>query len=226
MNRYNMFYQVHKGLRAMLYNTACTLQQTDFFNEAEADAAIAMVEEVAELFDEHAHTEDHFVLEALQEKEPAVSALFEQEHVQDHELSNRLRSLLQIFKHADTAEHLTHAGGAIRIAFTEFLVFNLQHMAKEEAALNEILWKHFTDQQLQEITRSIVTNIPPAQMARFSKWMMAALSNTEISDWLKEVKNNAPSFVFENMLALAEQEISVARWNTIRETMTEGAMLA
>ena len=35
MNRYNIFYQVHKGLRELLYNTASRLQQTDFTNAEE-----------------------------------------------------------------------------------------------------------------------------------------------------------------------------------------------
>ena len=38
MKRYNLFYQIHKGLRTMLYETAIGLQQTDFCNEEETDA--------------------------------------------------------------------------------------------------------------------------------------------------------------------------------------------
>ncbi|MBL0359332.1 MAG: hypothetical protein IPP72_21820 [Chitinophagaceae bacterium] len=226
MNRYNMFYQVHKALRAMLYTTAITLQQTDFFNEEEANASIKMVQETVGLFDEHAHTEDHFVLSAIEIYEPSAAALFEEEHVQDHVLSNQLRSLLNIFRHTETEAAIIQAGGAVRLAFTEFMVFNLQHMAKEESKLNHLLWKHFTDEQLKGITQTIITGLPPEKMIRFSAWMMKGLSNHEIINWLKEIKNNAPEFVFNSMLSLAEKELPAARWNQVQGNITEGAMLA
>jgi len=226
MNRYNMFYQVHKGLRAMLYTTAITLQQTDFNNEEASGTSMKMVDEVVDLFDEHAHTEDHFVLAAIEAFEPSAAALFEEEHVQDHELSNRLRSLLFIFRNSNIEEDLYHTGGAIRLAFTEFMVFNLQHMAKEESKLNQLLWKHFSDDQLKSITQSIITNLNPEKMARFSVWMMRGLSNNEIISWLKEIKNNAPEFVFNSMISLAEKELTEERWNNVQGCITEGAMLA
>ena len=56
--------------------------------------------------------------------------------------------------------------------------------------------------------------------------MMRGLSCTEIINWLKEVKNNAPDFVFNGMLRLAEKELTSNRWNTVQEGITEGAMLA
>lgn len=226
MNRYNIFYQVHKGLRVLLYTTATTLQQTDFYNEEEANASMKLVAETVDLFDEHAHTEDHFVLPAIEMHEPTAAAMFEEEHVQDHVLSNQLRSLLNIFRHSGSEAETLQTGGAIRIAFTEFMIFNLQHMAKEESKLNNLLWKHFTDEQLKGITQTIITNIPPDKMMIFSAWMMKGLSNNEIINWLKEIKNNAPEFVFNAMLNLAEKELTAARWNNVQASITEGAMLA
>ena len=37
MKRYNIFNQVHKGLRALLYETIIKLQQTDFTDTEDAD---------------------------------------------------------------------------------------------------------------------------------------------------------------------------------------------
>lgn len=226
MNRYNIFYQVHKGLRAMLFATGTALQQTDFLNEEESGDILKQVNEVLDLFDEHAHTEDNFVLNAIAAHEPSVAALFEEEHVQDQELSNRLRSLLIILNHTNSMEERAQLSGAIRCAFIEFMVFNLQHMAKEESKLNSLLWKHFSDKALQEITGKILAHIPPETMQKYSMWMMRALSNSEITCWLKEIKDNAPGFVFNGMLVLAENELSPERWHLVQASITEGAMLA
>lgn len=73
MKRYNIFYQVHKGLRAMLYETAIQLQQTDFSNADEA-GNIIRIKEVVELFDKHAHSEDNNILNAIESLKPSASA--------------------------------------------------------------------------------------------------------------------------------------------------------
>jgi hemerythrin-like domain-containing protein len=210
----------------MLYATGTALQQTDFLKEESSGDILNQLNEVLDLFDEHAHTEDNFVLAAIEVYEPSVAALFEEEHVQDQELSNRLRSLLIILNNTTSIDERVQVSGAIRCAFIEFMVFNLQHMAKEESKLNSLLWKHFSDEALQEITQKILVHIPPATMEKYSKWMMRALSNSEIIHWLKEIKDNAPGFVFNGMLSLAENELSPERWHLVQANITEGAMLA
>jgi hypothetical protein len=217
MNRYNIFNQIHKGLRAFLYETANLLQQTDFTIAEEANIATHQLTEVLELFDKHADTEDHFILPVLEQFEPAVSSLFAEEHIQDHALSNRLRSLLNIFADAETADEQIQAGSAIKVSFVEFMVFNLNHMAKEESELNRLLWKYQTDGQLMTINQAIVAKVLPEDMARYAKWMMRGLNNTEISHWLQEVKNNAPTFVFHSLIEMAETELPEARKSVVLE---------
>ena len=40
MSRFNIFNQIHKALRAMLYDTSLTLQQTYFGDAEEAETAL------------------------------------------------------------------------------------------------------------------------------------------------------------------------------------------
>src|SRR5512145_880463 len=124
MERYNIFYQIHKGLRALLYETALRLQQTDFDLTEEADEAIASLTEVIALFEKHAHTEDTYILDPLEAREPAVAALFGHDHEKDHQLGERLSSLLVMLRHTLPANERKLIGSAIRLAFVEFMVFN------------------------------------------------------------------------------------------------------
>ncbi|MES2848907.1 MAG: hypothetical protein V4685_07615, partial [Bacteroidota bacterium] len=183
-------------------------------------------DDVLSLFDKHANTEDYFIIPAIEKHAPSVATLFEEEHVLDHELSSKLRSLLSIFRHTNAADEKEAIGGAIRYAFIEFMIFNLQHMAKEESKLNELLWENFSDDELKTITQEILGYLPPDTMAQYSTWMIRGLSNNEIKGWLMQVKNNAPEFVFAGLLAMAEKELPTHRWGNIQETITEGAMLA
>lgn len=89
MLRFNSFNMIHKALRAMLYDTALTLQQTDFTDAMEAETALSKVEDVIHQFEQHAHHEDTFMLPAIEKFAPQVVEDFEKEHVEDLELGNR-----------------------------------------------------------------------------------------------------------------------------------------
>jgi hemerythrin-like domain-containing protein len=226
MKRYNIFYQVHKGLRALLYETAIQLQQTDFSNEKEANFIAARISEVVELFDKHAHSEDNNILNTIESLEPSVASLFAEEHIKDHALSNRLTAIINMFNATGNDAEKEELGSALRAAYTEFVAFNLQHMAKEESQLNQLLWKHFSDEELHAITIQIISKIPASQLNAFNVWMMRGLSNNEIIYWLKQVKNTAPDEVFNGMMQLAEAELPYDRYSIVTESLTEGAMLA
>ena len=91
----------------------------------------------------HAAHEDHFILPAIQQYEPSLADLFALEHIKDHSLSEKLRDLLVVHNHAVKPEVKIETGQAISRAFQEFMVFNLEHMSKEETVLNEILWRYY-----------------------------------------------------------------------------------
>ena len=226
MKRYNIFNQIHKGLRALLYETIIKLQQTDFTDAEDADEAVQQVKIILDLFDEHAHTEDTFILPAIVEYEPSVVDVFAQEHVQDLALSNKLNGLLQAFSLTISPDAKREIGTAISNAVFEFMLFNLAHMKKEEDVLNKLLWRYYTDEVLHGITMNIIANVAADKMPLYNKWMMRGLSNTEIIGWLKQVKNNAPEFVFNSYVDLAVNELAECRWQKVQEQLTEGAMLA
>jgi hypothetical protein len=226
MNRYNLFYQVHKGLRAMLYETSLCLQQTDFCNTDEAEISLAQLQTVIELFDKHAHTEDTIVFAAIQKNEPALINTFEKEHDEDHAFGQRLNGIVTAFNHAIASDDKMAIGAELNQAFIDFMIFNLKHMAREEDIINKALWKYYTDAELHNITLQIVGGMPPQIMAQYNKWMIRGLSNNEIVGWLKEVKNTAPDFVFQSLMQTAEQELNIHRLQLVQEAITEGAMVA
>jgi hemerythrin-like domain-containing protein len=226
MNRYNIFYQVHKGLRAMLYETAIAFQQTDFTNAEDAETLLAQLEIVIDLFDRHAHSEDTKVFIAIEQFEHSLVNTFNGEHEEDHGLGIRIRGLITEFANAVSVEDKINSGFALNNAFVDFMIFNLRHMAKEEDVINKALWKYYSDIELQGITQQILAGIPAAAMGQYSRWMMRGLSNNEITGWLKEIKDNAPDFIFQSHMQMAAQELTPQRWKLVQESITEGAMIA
>lgn len=225
MNRYNIFGMIHKGLRAMLYDTAIRLQQTDFNEQEQCTGILNQVSEVLSLFEKHADTEDNFILNRLHSTDPAIAGMFEEEHIEDYVLTRNLRQIILTYEAAHTEEERIAGGEQIRKAFVAFLIFNLKHMDKEENELNLILWKHFTDEQLHRITEEIIAHVPTYSLASYNYWMLRGLSNYEISRWLSQVKDEAPQELFRSLLGMAYDTLPSERWDRIQAEITEGAML-
>lgn len=224
--RFNIFNQIHKALRALLYDTSLTVQQSNFANPEEVAIALDKIRKALDIFDKHAAHEDKHVLPAIQQFEPSMVDAFEQEHVEDHALAEKLRALISDFGKAETPTKQLVTGKEIMHAFNAFLSFNLDHMAKEESVINDRLWRYYNDQEIMEISQKILADIDQDEMAFASAWMMKGLSNAEITSWLKSVQSNAPEFMFNALFATAEKELSPQRFRKVLENLTEGAMLA
>ncbi len=224
--RFNIFNQIHKALRALLYDAALTVQQTNFANAEEAETALEKIKSVLGIFDKHADHEDHFVLPAIHQYEPSLVDSFEQEHVEDHQLAENLRILMAGFANIGTTEAKLLTGHSILHSFIAFMSFNLDHMAKEETVLNERLWRYYSDAELLELNEKIVAAIEPEEMAFTAAWMMKGMNNAEITGWLKAVQKNAPEVVFSCLFSIAEKELPYDRFRKILEDLTEGAMVA
>lgn len=226
MQRYNIFNQIHKGLRTMLYDTALSLQHTVFANTDNANETLEKLEQAIHVFHSHAEHEDGFVLPAVKKHVPSLVNEFESEHEKDELLSVSLRNLISAYNLSGNDEARTAAGYAITMAFNEFIAFNLYHMNKEEDKINKVLWEYYTDAELTGITQAIIASIPPDDMTIETRWMIKGLNNNEITNWLSAVKNDAPDVVFKSLLSVAETELPEQRWNEIKECMMEGAMMA
>jgi hemerythrin-like domain-containing protein len=226
MQRYNIFFPVHKGLRALLCETTQLLQQTNFTDADEAADAIERVKIVVDLFESHAHKEDNYVFAAINNYEPSVVAAFEAEHEEDHALGENLQNWITAFEYAVAPSAKHTIGEDLTKSFIQFMVFNLRHMAKEEQVISPILWRYYTDSELHDITLKIMKAVPSHEMSFFSRWMVRGLNNTEILFWLKGVKNTAPQPAFEALLSVAERELHPHRWGFVQESLTDGAMVA
>jgi len=221
MQRFNPFNMIHKALRALLYDTALSLQQTYFADAQESESALTKVETVIAQFDQHAFHEDSYVLPAIKLYAPALVDAFEAEHEKDHALGEKLKHLLDMFRATSSAEERIVCGSAITQAFREFMIFNLEHMSKEEVEINKVLWENFTDAELMEINGRIVASIPEEEKLVSSKWMMRGVNKAEAIAWLKGVRKMAPTFVFDSLFELTETELPQKIRREVRDSVME-----
>jgi hypothetical protein len=112
-----MFHQIHKGLRALLYETALQIQHTDFWNIDETEGVIDRINDVISLFESHAHHEDTYVFPAVEKYDPAIADAFEQEHVKVHLLAQMLDEAISQYKSSAVITEKAEAARKVQFAF-------------------------------------------------------------------------------------------------------------
>src|SRR5439155_17750015 len=112
-------------------------------------------------------------------------------------------------------------GKQLTSAFIQFMIFNLNHMAKEEDILNEILWRYYSDAEIKKIEAVIRQNAPTKKQPFVVKWMLRGLSNKEVISWLKSLQPQLPAPVFDGILTLAEAELPTTRFQQIAAHFSE-----
>lgn len=218
MQRYNVFNQIHKGLRGVLYNTALQIQQTDFTGP-EADATIDQLQQVLLFFDTHAEHEDAFILPHIEKHNPELMDELEKDHVVDHRLTQTLFENIEEWKGATSPDQKELIGQRIFFAFNEFIAFNLYHMNKEENVLMYLLWKHYTDAEIHQMEVQIIQSIPPQTLFAESRWMMRSINDREVIGWLSGMRQGAPAEVFNSFLQMAEDELPANRLTKIHSAL-------
>lgn len=226
MTRYNLFHKIHKGLRALLYDTSLLLQRTDFTMEDEAKEALGRVQFVLSLFDEFQHSEDTYILPVMMTYEPGVADAFEQDHEEAYLLAGKLEELITNFRKASLPLEQVAISSELVAQFEEFVLFNILHMTREEQLANKMLWRYYTDAELQKIAWKIIDSTESTTVMPYGKWMLRGLNNNEIVRWLKEVKSTAPEMAFRSLLKTAEHELHPSRWNRLQDVLTAGTFLA
>ncbi|AKD54059.1 hemerythrin domain-containing protein [Spirosoma radiotolerans] len=208
--RYNVFNQIHKGLRGMLYDTARCIQQTDFA-QPEAEATVNQLEQVLRFFDEHAENEDQFILPKIRQHNAQLIDELEKDHDIDHRLTETLFEHIKDWRTNPSAITRETIGQRIGYAFNEFIAFNLYHMNKEENVLMYLLWKHYSDAEIRQMEAQILQSIPLPTLLAESRWMMRSINDNEVITWLLGVKKEAPAPVFETFLGIARDELPSER---------------
>lgn len=217
--RFNPFGQIHKGLRALLYDTALLLQHTHFTREEETAKATERVRLVAMMFEDHAFVEDNYVFPMITPYAPEVVEDFEAQHVMDHQIGELLLKAVNQLEEAAAPEEKILAGIELQHQFNAFLAFNVEHMKKEETIVNAVLWKYYTDEQLAQKVQEISGKVEPEKNAIVTEWMLRGMASQEIVTWYSGIKRKAPPQVFEMFCDMAFSVLPEARWTKIREQL-------
>jgi hypothetical protein len=213
-NRLDLYRNIHKGIRVMLFDLVQTSGRTDFTDVTEVSALRASVRDIFELLESHAHNEDAHVMPLLHASAPVLAHEFAAAHEdQEARLPGLLAALETIDPSAPDAEQKGHA---FAVQLSRVAGELLTHMADEELELNTALWSAYSDEELHAAEQRLVSSIPPEKMARYLRWMLPSMNPGERATFLSMM----PPPVFGFVRELAKQVLSPAEDAKLEQALT------
>jgi hemerythrin-like domain-containing protein len=107
------------------------------------------------LFKEQVKNETSYLLPLVFEYEPSIWDVYTRGHQKAANLARNLESDIQSYKKSKEADDKSAAIELIKKAYQEFMQFNFIHMDDEEEVLNEILWRYYKDDYIQQLEEQI-----------------------------------------------------------------------
>jgi hypothetical protein len=226
MNRFNLFYRINKGLKALLYDTSMLLQRADFTVADEVSTVHRRLQTVLSIFDAFRFSEEQYILPAIIYYEPGIATKFEEDR------KERQRLLFQIEKSLFAADPTREAESELPVGIkliTDFEFFStliITLMACDERLLNMLLWRYYSDPELQAIEWKIISANGSATISSvFRQWILSGLTTKEAKDWLEDARLLASEDEYQILLRFLDYEQQPASRDGLREVPEAGMVV-
>ncbi len=210
--RVDVFTNVHKGLRRGLLELALKIGQVDWADGAEVKALDVELETILHFLREHAANEDEIQFPQLEERAPeAVSREWEDHRRLEAELDQLEEDWIKITQIPNREK----AGHGFYLAFNRFLSDYLAHMDREETAITDAFYKHFSDEEIKKCFQKIIARTLPNDMAMMLSYMIPAMNKSERYLFLTNLKQIASTEVFGKIKGLAQKLLPPKEWEKL-----------
>ncbi|TJY59454.1 hypothetical protein E4T66_13795 [Sinimarinibacterium sp. CAU 1509] len=199
--RYDIYGQIHRALRAAMSQTLVDLGRVDAASDVSVETAMQDVDNLLKFCLGHLEHENVFVHAAMDARRPGSSHKTASDH--DQHLSaidmltrdiGRVRSSSGAERRARLLALYQHLSG--------FVAENFEHMLIEESYNNAVLWDLYTDAEIEQIERNLVASIPPPQAAEVMRHMLPAISQPERIEKLGQMRAAMPGEAFRGLFEM------------------------
>lgn len=209
--RFQIYAGVHKGLRAFMADTLLRVGKMDAEDSCETAQTLEQLSSLLSLCRHHLQHENDFMHPAMERVRTNSALRTADEHIEHLHAIAALELQLAAANSASGIER-SAAMHRLYLQLAVFVAENIEHMNIEETENNALFLQHYSDAELMALEGEIVSNIPPAEMAIWLRWMIPYMNAVERLRMLAGAKMHAPREAFEGMLALAGDALSERDW--------------
>jgi len=209
--RFNLYTQIHKGLRACMSEVLVRVGRLDPTDTAEIRMTADAVRQMIAFARDHLHHEEELIHPVLEARRAGASSESHAEHEQHLETFDLLESSLRILERSPEQERPVAALRLYR-QLALFVAENFEHMHVEETENHAALVACYSEQEILEVHQRVVAAVKPAAMAVAMHWMIPASSAPERAAILGGMRQSAPAPVFAAMLDIVRPYLDARDW--------------
>jgi len=209
--RFNIYLQIHKGVRTALATVLLQVGRTDPNDEAEIAETLAAVRDLLTFLREHLQHEDEWIHPALEARRPGSSHGTRDDHAHHDEALAALASTQRAVQRCAPAERATALLRLYR-QLALFVAENLEHMHMEETDNHAALASSYSDDELRELDRRLVASIPPASLMTALRWMLPGMTAPDRAALLGGLRAAAPADMVDAVLAMIRPHLNARDW--------------
>lgn len=221
-----VFKQIHRIGRVMLYETAISLQLTDFRTGSGLEQVAGKINTIILLTEDYSAKEEEYVLAALAEYEPSVADTFRQKHAALRRGAEELAIIVQEATGATDVQQRVEAGRRLESLYTQFLRCQLKIMAEKERVLQPLLARYYGDETLHALQQELMQHDDCQLCLLQANWIIKTLEEEDLVAWLKTVEKKASPECMQLLLTATEEQMEGPRFGKLTEALTEGVLLA
>ena len=209
--RFNLYAQIHKGLRACMSEVLMTVGRVDPHDDSDIDDAAAAVRGLVDFARDHLKHEEQLIHPALEARRPGSSAETHSDHQHHLESFGLIERSLRAVELSQGAER----AGAVQRLYRQLALFvsaNFEHMHVEETENHAVLCAAYSEEEILELHRKIVAAVQPAALMVALRWMIPASSAPERAALLAGMQRDAPPQVFAAVLEMIRPHLAARDW--------------
>ncbi len=215
---FDLYREVHKGLRSMLFHLTAEVGRTDATEAGRRVHLANRVRVAAGLLHHHHGHEDVFIQPLLEQVAPTLARTIDDGH---HEIDGRITDLEQragqlVACHADAAPVVAHS---LYRALATFTSTYLAHMDTEEDDVMTALRAARPVDELVALEMELRGAVAPPVMCDFISIMVPAMTPAERTDMLGGMHAGAPAEIFEQFRSATQSVLSPEDYRTLATTV-------
>lgn len=197
--RFNIYTQIHKGLRAFMSEVLVAVGRADPDDLSEVDTALDSVRALLAFARVHLEHEENFIHPALEARRPGASADSQAEHAGHLQAYDALQAAVRAVEWNPAPQR---AAALLRLyrQLALFVAENFEHMHDEETRNHAVLTACYSEEEVIALNRRLVAAVKPADMATALRWMVPASNAAERARLLAGMQQTAPAPVFAAVL--------------------------
>lgn len=211
----------HKGLRNALSQLNHLAGSTDFSRPEQVKLLQKTGQDLFHMLTEHAEIEDHVLLAALEQRLPGAGQHNTDEHIVIEAHQARLENLLEsLAEQALLGQSVEALAREFYVELNRFHSAYLLHMLGEEEETQQLLWEHFSDEELMEMNKQAVSRIKPEEMLLWVHYATPAMDHPGRLQWMRGMKAGAPEVFFKQILEVTKSVLPTSEFIRLEQELS------